>query len=437
MATFALGRTEAAWPRAGIGWATVTLLTLAYILSYVDRSILSLLVQPIKADLRVTDEAMGLLIGPAFGVFYATVGLPLGWLADRRRRTTIVAVGVALWSAATVASGLARQYGHLFLARMGVGIGEAALSPCAMSLIADNFPPERRGLPVGVYSSALSLGAGIASLIGAWVLTLTAHGAPPLPFVGTVAPWQFALIAVGLPGLLLAPLFLLLPEPVRRTAGTAPAGFAQGFAAFGSNFGSLGGVTILVAVMTTIAYSHGFIPAAFARTYGWEAKDFARVNGLISLVVGPLTVIAVGWLIDRLRRGGRRDAAFVLLAAGFVPMLPTSALPLFMPNATAGFVMMALSTVCIATVTSAGIVALLDIAPGEARGQLVALYYMTISIAGLFLGPTTVGSLSTRVFGEANLRYAIAVVPILYGLVPLFLLPAIARAYRRRLAEAA
>jgi hypothetical protein len=250
-----------------------------------------------------------------------------------------------------------------------------------------------------------------------------------------VRPWQFALIIVGLPGLLIAPLFLLLPEPARQTAsGTPKSGFGDALATVGAKIGSLGGVALLVAVMTTIAYSQQFNAAAFARTFGWEAKDYAKVNGIINLIVGPLTVIGIGILADRWRAAGARDAAFRLLVIGFVPMLPFSALPLFMPTPALAFAMLALSSVCIGTVTAAGIIALLDIAPANVRGQIVALYYMAISISGLGLGPPTVGILSTRVFGEANLRYATASIPILYGLIPLLLLPLIARAYRRNIA---
>lgn len=425
-----------AYPRSATAWTMVVLLTLAYILSYVDRAILGLLVQPIKADLHISDEQVGYLIGWAFGLFYATIGLPLGWLADRQRRTWIVSAGVALWSIATVVSGMARSFSHLFLARMGVGVGEATLSPCAMSLIADSFPPEKRGKPVGLYSAALALGAGIASLIGAAVLGMTKSGADVmLPLFGAVRPWQFALIIVGLPGLLLAPLFLFLPEPARQTAaGSTPrSGFGDALATVGRNIGSLGGVTLLVGVMTTIAYSQQFNAAAFARTYGWEAADFAKVNGVINLIIGPLTVIGIGTLADRWRKAGRKDAAFRLLAIGFVPMLPFSALPLFMPTPALAFTMLALSSVCIGTVTAAGIIALLDIAPANVRGQIVALYYMAISISGLGLGPPTVGILSTRVFGEEHLRSAVAAIPILYGLIPLLLLPLITRAYARAL----
>ncbi len=426
------------YPRPRTAWTMIALLTLAYILSYVDRSILGLLITPIKADLHVSDEQVGYLIGIAFGLFYATIGLPLGWLADRSRRTRIVAGGVAVWSLATIASGLARGFGQLFVARMAVGVGEATLSPCAMSLIGDSFPPERRGLPVGIYSTALALGAGISSLIGAAVLGLGAGSHDiTVPLIGAVRPWQFALIVVGVPGLVLAPLFLLLPEPVRRTGAATPSGFGDAWRALRTHLGALGGVTLLVAVMTTIAYSQQFNAAAFARTFAWEAKDFAKTNGIINLIVGPLTVVGVGLLADRWRARGRQDAAFRLLAYGFVPMLPLSALPLFMPTPALAFTVLALSSVCIGTVTAAGIVALLQITPAAVRGQIVALYYMGISMSGLLLGPPTVGILSTRVFGEAHLRSAVATIPILYGIVPLLLLPLIARAYRRRLAEMA
>lgn len=424
------------YPSQVTAWTMVALLTLAYILSYVDRSILGLLITPIKADLHISDEQVGYLIGWAFGLFYATIGLPLGWLADRARRTGIVAGGVALWSLATVLSGTASSFVALFGARMGVGVGEATLSPCAMSLIADSFPPERRGKPVGVYSAALALGAGIASLIGAAVLGMSKDAADiALPVFGAVRPWQFALIVVGLPGLLIAPLFLLLPEPARRgTGGVAASGFGDALRVVGARIGSLGGVALLVAVMTTIAYSQQFNAPAFARTFGWEAKDYAKVNGVINLIVGPLTVIGIGLVADRWRARGTRDAAFRLLVIGFVPMLPASALPLYMPTPTLAFAMLALSSVCIGTVTAAGIIALLDVTPGAVRAQIVALYYMAISIAGLGLGPPTVGILSTRVFGEENLRAAMATVPILYGIVPLLLLPAIRRAYARAMA---
>ncbi|MFQ5635441.1 MAG: MFS transporter, partial [Gammaproteobacteria bacterium] len=202
-------------------WYTVVLLTVAYIFSFIDRYILGLLVEPIKSDLGLSDTQIGLLLGPAFALFYTTMGLPLGWLADRARRTWIIGAGITVWSLATAACGLARSFGQLFAARVSVGVGEASLSPCALSMIADAFPEERRGKPVAFYSATLTLGAGIASLAGASVLAWS-KSVPgiELPGVGQVAPWQFAFIAVGLPGIPLAVLMFFLREPVRQDLAT-------------------------------------------------------------------------------------------------------------------------------------------------------------------------------------------------------------------------
>jgi len=158
------------YPSQRYAWFLVVLLTIAYVLSFIDRYILGLLVEPIKADLGFTDTQIGLLMGPAFGFVYAVGGLFLGWLADHKRRTLVVAVGVGVWSLATAMTGLAKSFLHVFLARMSVGIGEASLSPSAMSMIKDSFAPENRGKPIAFYTAALSLGAGIASLITATYL---------------------------------------------------------------------------------------------------------------------------------------------------------------------------------------------------------------------------------------------------------------------------
>ncbi len=427
------------YPSLRAAWGLTILLTLAYVFSFVDRYILGLLVEPIKADLHLTDEQMGLLIGLAFGIFYATIGVPLGWLADRVRRTRLVAAGVAVWSLATAASGMATSFAGLFAARMTVGIGEATLSPSALSLIADSFPPEKRGRPVGVYSTGLSLGAGVASLIGAAALTWakTSTGLT-LPLLGEVRPWQFVFLIVGTPGLLIALGFLFMPEPPRQRTAADPvaATIAQTIAHVGQYAGAFIGLVSLICVMTTIAYSQGFLPSAFARTYGWEARQYAAVNGTLSLIVGPLTVIATGILNDRFRKSGNREAGFRLLTISYVLMIAACSVALLMPSPWLALGVLALGSMGIAGVTASGIIALLEITPGTMRGTIVALYYMAISISGLMLGPTTVGVLSTRVYGEAHLREAVATVPMLYGLIPLLLIPVIRRAYLKRLVAA-
>ena len=423
-----------AWPGARHGWTLTILLTLAYILSYVDRSIIGLMIEPIKADLGLNDEQMGYLIGPAFALFYATIGLPLGWLADRRSRTRLVAIGIALWSLATAFSGMARGFGHLFVARMGVGVGEAVLSPCAMSLISDSFPPEKRGKPVGVYSTALSLGAGIASLIGAGVLAWAQTSSDvELPILGAIRPWQMVFLAVGIPGLLLSLPFLFLREPERRQV--------RGQAASGSGFGEMlryvlhrwqafGGLIVLVAAMTITAYSQGFMASGFVRHFGWQIQDYALVNGLINLAFGPVAVATTGVLCDRWRAAGRQDAPFRMLVIGLAVMAFSGSGSMLMPSATLAFVMLGITTVAMGVETTTGIISLLDIAPSNMRGQIVSLYYMAISIAGLGIGPTSVGIFSSRIFGEENLHLALAAVPITFALIPLLFSSAIGRHYR-------
>ncbi|MFM2409790.1 MAG: hypothetical protein RL481_618 [Pseudomonadota bacterium] len=426
------------WPSSRRAWTLTILLTLAYVLSYVDRAILGLLVEPIKADLGLDDEQIGLLLGPAFAIFYATMGVPLGWLADRVKRTWLVAAGIALWSMATAASGLARDFWHLFSARMSVGVGEATLGPSAMSMIGDSFPPEKRGKPVAVYSAALSLGSGIAGLIGAGVLIWAkTSNQIELPVVGTVRPWQFAFFVVGIPGLLLALAFLFVREPSRQRVENESLGsFPDALRTIWTDKGAFIGVTLLVCVMTATAYSHGLMPSAFSRSYGWEPQTFAFWNAIATLSIGPPSIWLVGWAADKGRAQGRADAPLRILLIGFILLVPSSAAILLMPTPELALAMNALNTVPFAMVTAAAIMALLDITPGQVRAQVVALYYMAISMAGLFLGPTTAGSLSKRVFGEEHLNWAISAVPIIYGTIPLLLLPIIRKAYLVRLAKA-
>lgn len=416
-------------------WYTVILLTIAYVFSFVDRYILGLLVEPIKADLQLTDTQIGLLLGPAFAVFYTTMGLPLGWLADRARRTWIVGVGIATWSLATAACGLARSFPQLFTARVSVGVGEATLSPCALSMIADSFPEERRGKPVAFYATALSLGAGIASLAGATVLTWSKTVTRiELPLIGEVAPWQFAFIAVGLPGIPLALLMLFLREPARQTFGDVGAGGNAGLRDamryVGRRWRVYGGFIAMVCVMTIVAYSQGWLPAMFERTWGWPAERYALLNGTAMLIIGPVTNNLSGWTSDRMYTSGRHDAPLLLVITGIALLVPTGFIAPLMPNAWAAFAVFQLNTVGIAMLSATFPTALLNITPGQIRGQVTALAYIVISIAGLLLGPMTIGLLNDNVFGEQGIRYSAAAVPLLFGL-PVLLTVALTRRHYR------
>lgn len=423
---------ERQYPSSKYAWYMVIVLTIAYVLSFVDRYILGLLIEPIKADLELSDTQIGYLLGLAFSLFYATMGLPLGYLADRKRRTFLVAAGIAVWSLATAASGLARNFWHLFVARMTVGAGEATLSPCTMSMISDSFPREKRGRPIAFYTAALSLGAGIASLLSAGVL-IWAKSVPEisLPIVGAVAPWQFTFIIVGLPGILVALLMLTIREPKRQT--TPGMEVAPKFSSMLRHVGQRWRVYLsfisFVCLMTIIAYSQGWYAPMFKRTWGWEAETYATINAIVLLAVGPLTVNVAGWLNDKFYAKGRKDAPLLIMIFGVCLMVPTGIIAPLMPSPELAMGVLAFNTAGIAMTSATGVTGLMNITPGEIRGQTVALYYMIISLSGLLLGPGTVGWLSDNVFGNEHLNYAAAAVPAIFGIPVLFLIGYARRGY--------
>ena len=412
------------YPSEKYAWYMVVMLTIAYILSFVDRYVLGLLIEPIKADLDLTDTEIGLLLGFAFAIFYATMGLPLGYLADRKKRTWLVAAGIAVWSAATAASGIAKNFVQLFIARMTVGAGEATLSPCAMSMISDSFPPEKRGKPIAFYTAALSLGAGIASLISAGVLNW-AKSEPNLsfPFLGEIAPWQFVFIIVGLPGFLIAILFLFMKEPKRvgkNAADDKSITFADTFKHVKEKWKIYGSFIAFVCLMIICAYSQGFYAPMFKRTWGWEAETYAVWNALVLLAVGPLTVNIAGWLSDKMySKYNRKDAPLLIVIFGAFILVPTGIAVPLMPTPELAMLVIAFNTFGIAATSATSVTALLNITPGVIRAQTVALYYMVISITGLLLGPFTVGWLSDNIFGNENLNYACAAVPFIFGILVL------------------
>lgn len=428
------------YPSPGYAWYTVILLTLAYIFSFIDRYILGLLIEPIKADLGLSDTQIGLLLGLAFAIFYVSMGIPLGILADRKRRTWIVAAGITIWSLATALSGLARNFAQLFVARLSIGVGEATLSPCALSIISDSFPKAKRARAIAVYLTALSLGSGIAYLVGGQVIAWSNSVSQiDLPLVGVVKPWQFTFIAVGLPGLIVAALMFFLREPTRKERAIKEGHASLLYTAkyVTRRRGAFFAVLAIASVMTTIAYSHTWSAPLFSRAWGWDNVTFSLYNGVILLAFGPATVFCAGWYTDRLYAKGRKDAPLVVMILGAWLMIPFGILFPIMPEVEIALVFYCINLIGIATVTTASPTALLNITPGEIRGQASAIYYMVISLTGLLLGPTGVAFLTDTVFAdESMIDYSMATIAAVFGLPVMLLLPLFRKWYRRDQQEA-
>lgn len=437
-----------AYPPARTGWYVVGVLTLAYLLSFLDRQILALLVEPIRRDMGLSDTQVSLLLGLAFAIFYTLLGLPLGRLADRYSRRTLIAAGITVWCLMTAACGLARNYTQLFIARVGVGVGEATLNPCALSLISDYFPREKRGRAISVYNMGVSLGAGTAMILGGWIISIV-YSSPPvvLPVVGQLYAWQTVFLVVGLPGLLVALSMATIREPVRqgRLAITDAAGrrsteisipdtvryLAQRLRTYGTHF--LG-----MSVVTIIGYALFFwVPTLFVRTWDWSIPRISVVYGIINLVCGPLGVVLAGWLADRRYQRGQKDSLMrtALLFSGL--FIPFSVLAPLMPSAELALLMLVPSAVGGAAVTATGAAALMMFTPNQLRAQVTALYYFVINVLGLTLGPSAVALATDYLFrNEADLRYSMALVSVLAGVSAIGFLFANLRYYGGAVAEA-
>jgi MFS family permease len=389
------------WPSPAVAWFGVGVLVIAFVFSIADRIIISLLVDPIKRDLNLTDTDMGLMMGLAFAIFYALMGLPIGRWADKYSRRAIIGVGIFLWSIMTVLCGLARNFWELFLARVGVGVGEATLSPAAYSMIADYFPKDKLGRALGVYQSGAFLGVIFGGLAIRFAATADDIS---LPLVGLIAPWQLAFMVVGLPGVLVAALMFLVKEPAR-----------QGISAAQDNEISLGqairfawdrrrvflahytGFALLALPMTTLAT---WVPAYFMRVVGLTPPETGLKLGLIVLIFSPIGVISGGWLADMLFKRGYTDASLRVAVGGAVVMVPLSviattisdpalALAIACPFAFGASISMGLAPTALQLVT-----------PNRLRGQISAAWMLFLNIITAGLGPTAVGWINEEIFGD-------------------------------------
>jgi MFS family permease len=410
-----LSATDAPWPSPAVRWYGVGMLSVAYVLSFVDRTILTLLVEPIRRDLGLTDTQISLLHGLAFAVLYTTVGIPVARLSDTRSRRALIAAGVALWSLATAACGLAKGFWSLFLGRVGVGIGESTLSPAAYSLFADSFPPDRLGAALGVYNGAIYVGAGLAMLIGgAVVQAALSIGAVAVPLVGDVNAWQLVFFAVGLPGLMLAPLVLTVHEPARRAAPRADGrtGFVATLAWMRTHrrvyVGHVAGFSLISAVYN-VAVAWG--PTFMIRRFGDDPASAGHSLGLVLLVCGATGAITGGLVADALRRRGRLDAALIVGVASALLVAVPGTLATLQTTATAYLALAGAALFCASLAFGAAATALQLVTPGHLRAQVSAVYLLALNLFALGLAPLAAALLTDYAFRDpAHVGTSVAIV---------------------------
>lgn len=393
----------APYPSLARASSSLAILVLAYTFSFIDRTILAMLVGPIKAELLLSDTQISLLTGLAFALFYTALGLPFGAIVDRGSRRGLAAAGVAIWSVMTALCGAAGGYLALLAARIGVAAGEATLSPAAYSLIPDLFKPEHRSRAQGVYAMGACFGSGLAFLIGGWTITAVS-GLPPvsLPLLGDFSGWRLVFLVVGAPGLLVALLVLAVAEPRRKGAGPSLA--ARPAAALGAlrRHWRAYGVVIVGCSVVNIAF-HGlsaWAPTLLGRVHQLEQGQIGLILGLGFLGPGCAGLLLGGWVADRWLATGRLDANLRMALIGALGAAAMLSGLVLSPGTAATVVFLYGAIFMMMFPMGAAPAALQIICPPDLRGRIAAVYMLALNLIGMGIGPTAVALLTDYGFAD-------------------------------------
>lgn len=408
-------------PNLRYAWYVVAVLMLAYISSFIDRQVLTLLVKPLKRDFNVTDTQVGLLIGFSFAIFYTFLGIPIGRMADRKNRKRIIVWGITIWSIMTALCGVTGSYNQLFIARVGVGIGEAALSPAAYSLITDLFPRQKLGTALGIYNIGVYLGSGLSILLVALILKLVSvEGTWSIPFFGDIYPWQSVFFIVGIPGLLIVALIAFtIKEPERQNASKAAVSTHEVKRYFAANRQAILCLFFGIAFMAFGSYATtSWTPTLLVRHYGLTEAQAGLLLGSIVTVFSTGGVIVGGRYSDRLTQQGKADAkmrvGFIGMSIGLFLALIVLVFFTLTPAPIQGFVVL-LALCCFATSMpyGAATAAVQEMIPAPMRATFSALFLFVVNLLGLGGGPLMVGLLNDKLFHDPNqvhLSFAITLV---------------------------
>ena len=390
-------------PSASYRWYVIFVLLLAQTFSFLDRMIMGLLVGPIRESFAISDTQYSLLAGLAFSLFYAVMGLPLARIADSKNRRNLIVWGITVWSLMTALCGVARNFWALFLARVGVGVGEAALGPAAYSMITDYFPKSSLARALSVYMLGVTVGSGFAYMLGgavvAYVQTLDIV---IVPVLGALEGWQMTFFIVGIPGLLVALLMrTTVAEPSRGDTGDAvsiPIPEVLRYTwqlrrAYGCH---IFGISIFIMVVYALNL---WGPTYFIRTFDFSIAQAGWVFGLVMLGAGSAGLLFAGLVADKWMQRGVPDAYTRLILISMLCMLPCTVGLGFVSTPTGGIVVMSLAVFFSAFQggISGGTLQLMT--PNRMRGQVMAVYLLVANLIGLGLGPTALAATTDYVFG--------------------------------------
>ncbi len=389
------------YPRPAYAWSVVGILFLTAVLAYTDRQVLSLLVDPIRADLKIDDTQMSLLMGIAFAAIYGVAGMPLGWFADRTSRRNLILGGVGVWSLGTVACGLAHSFGELFAARIVVGLGEAVLSPAAISLISDYFPERRRGFAVSVYFTGIAVGVGGSYLIGGAILQAITDGLLVGTPLAKLPVWRLLLLAIGAPSLIWAFVILAIREPARQ--GGKSAGEIR-LEAARIDWKPL---LLITPVFLAVAIASLVDNGVAAWTPSLLSRTFKVAPGAAGILLGRLVtpgyaggMLLGGFLADRMAAWhGPRGRVELCLVAAVLTLV--AAVLIHAPQLGQVMVSVPLYFALSAVVTASGLSAILDRTPNRSRGIAMGISFFLNVAVGAGLGPTVVALAGAHLFGAS------------------------------------
>ncbi len=405
-------------------WWMVAIFCLAGFVSYVDRMILSVLVAPLQRDLGIGDAQLSLLQGAAFAIVYVFAGLPLGMMADRKTRRTLIIAGSIIWTTGTLLCGLAPGFWFLFAARILVGIGEAALAPAAASIISDSFPPHQRGTALGIFMMGMVVGGPGAVGVGGFLLASAQHGdlAHWSLFAG-LADWRIVLVMVGAAGLLIPLLVLTVREPPRRER-ESEASLAKVVAHVSAQRLLLFSLLIAVALLSVGDYGlYSWVPSTLSRKFGWSPDQIGGYFSIITTVTGIAGAVLGGILSDAAARRHGEAARFSVAAVAAV-VGAVAALMVAGPYPWVVLLGLGLWTLASSIGAIGGIAALQHVMPNEMRGIAMSFVAFCNTLLGLGVGPTVVASVTEFGFGRPDavgLAIALVVAPAALCSLSLFL----------------